>query len=224
MQQTRRRKVSGGAVAEASSPAAPDACNLEDTNAGDRWAGDPEESPADNTNAVPPQAAEPGRKDRHPMPWGLVITDVFNLDVHKTLKRLEAELSLGDGSTEYGTVLRAVDQSAKNLFEAARLARKAKLEDEKFALELDQRLEVLRSAAAAKLEQQKANGERSKAPTIKDIEDCMLSEWPDEMRSLKARKAEMHGAFRAIESLEMAWRDRCQSLRTLAQQFKSAGV
>lgn len=158
------------------------------------------------------------------MPWGLVIADVFHLDVHKTYARLAKELTLGDGASEYGTVLKAVDQSSKNLFEAARLARKAKLEDEKFASDLDKRLEVLRTAAQQALEQDKRGGLRSKAPTIKDIDDKMLATWPDEVSSIKARKAEMHGALRAIESLEEAWKDRCHSLRTLALQFRAAGA
>jgi len=172
----------------------------------------------------PQQSPIPSAKDRHPMPWGLVITDVFNIDVHKTYARLEQELSLGDGATEYGTVLHAVDASARNLYEAARLARKAKLADEGFSVELDKRLEVLRTAAINALEVEKSSGARSKAPTIKDIDDRMLSSWPDEVTSIRARKLEMHGALRAIEALEQAWRDRCQSLRTMAQQFNRAGA
>jgi hypothetical protein len=229
----RRRKLSSGAAAGAAD------CNLEDTKQAaapdgeDRWEGDPEEpEPAASSTkaaskagaAKPLSAAEPARKDRHPMPWGLVINDVFSMDVHKTFKRLDEALALGDRASEYGTVLHAVDQSAKNLFEASKLARKAKIEDEKFATELDKRLEVLRSAASKALEEEKANGTRSKAPTIKDIEDRMLSSWPDEVASIQARKAEMHGALRSLEALEVAWRERCQSLRTMAQQFKSAGA
>lgn len=201
--QARRRKISRD-----------EECKPEDTN----------ESAGEDELQLPAQQDEPPAKDRHPRPWGLVITDVFHLDVHQTYTRLVKELTLGDGATEYGTVIRAVDQGAKNLFEAARLSRKAKLEDEKFAADLDKRYEVLRTAAQQALEQDKANGVRSKAPTKQDIDDRMLSTWPDEVTSIKARKAEMHGAFRAIESLELAWRERCQSLRTLAQQFKSAGA
>jgi hypothetical protein len=144
--------------------------------------------------------------------------------VHKTFKQLSADLTLGDNSNEYGAVIRAVDVSSKNLFNAARLARKAKIEDEKFAAEVGKRLEVLRSAAAEALEREKAAGLRSKAPTIKDIDDRMLASWPDEVVSTKARIAEMHGALRAIEALETAWRDRCHSLRTLAEQFKRSGA
>lgn len=210
----RRRKVSGAAKEAVPSSDDGDTQAPAAEEGGERWAGDPEE----------PQVPEPARKDRHPMPWGLVISDVFNLDVHKTFKRLEQELTLGDGATEYGTLLHAVDKSARNLYEAARLSRKAKLVDEQFSDELDKRLEVLRSSAIVALEEEKAKGLRSKAPTIKDIEDRMLASWPDEMTSIRTRKAEMHGAFRAIEALELAWRDRCQSLRTMAQGQRSSGA
>lgn len=193
-------------------------CNLEDTPA-------EEVSEAEVSEAVevkhPVSRAD---KDRHPMPWGLLINDVFRLNVRETYERLNQELTLGDGATEYGSVIRAVDQSARNLFDAARLCRRAKLEDEKFTAELDKELEVLRTAAQRALEIEKAEGKRSKAPTIQDIKDRMLASWPDAVSSMEERKAEMHGAFRAIEALEGAWRDRCQALRTLALQFRSAGA
>jgi hypothetical protein len=209
--QARRRKVVAGKPADAGS------CNLEDTRGEETDVAEPE-APSD-VGKAPPKA-----KDRHPMPWGLVISDVFHLDVHKTFTRLTDELSLGDGATEYGTVIRALDASSRNLFEAARLARRAKLEDEKFSSELDKEREVLRTAAQRALELERSSGQRSKAPTIQDIEDRMLSTWPDQVTAIRLRKEEMHGAYRAIEALELAWRERCQALRTLAQQFKAAGA
>lgn len=198
---TRRRKVATAA------------CNLEDTS-----------EPESGTGGTVPEEPEPAPKDRHPMPWGLVIRDVLHLDVHKTFQRLVEELTLGDNSTEYGSVIRAVDLSARNLFDAGKLTRKAKLEDEKFAMELDKRWEVLRSAASRSLEEDKLNGLRTKAATLDDIKDRMLATWPDEVTSIQVRKGEMHAAYRAIESLEQAWRERCQGLRVLAQQFRSAGT
>lgn len=217
--QQRRRKVASGVT-----PSPTLESNLEITPepGADRWDGDPDEEPVAVKEVE--ELPAPATKDRFPIAWGLVISDVYHLDVHKTYAKLEKELSLGDGATEYGTVLRAIDGSSKNLYLAARLARKAKNEDERFAMELDKRLEVLRSTAIGFLETDRKEGTRSKGATLKDIEDRMLAEWPDEMSSIKARKAEMHGAFRSIEALESAWRERCQSLRTIALQFKHAGA
>lgn len=158
------------------------------------------------------------------MPWGLVITDVLSMDVHKTFKRLTDDLSLGDGATEYGSVLHALDRSSRNLYEATCLARKAQIEDERFSADLGVRLEVLRSAAIASLEADKAAGRKSKSPTLEDIKDRMLASWPDEVRSINARKAEMHGAFRAIEALVVAWNKRCDALRVMAQGHRNTGA
>lgn len=247
---TMRRRKKGSAAAPQAAPGAAAARNLEDTaqpddEGSERWDGDPNEEPSsidppqsddpppdDPPEAPPPVAAaaavpkssEPSAKDRHPMPWGLVVADVFNLDVHNTLKQLEKDLVLGDGASEYGTVLHAVDASAQNLYKAGRLARKAQLVDEQFSTELDKQLEVLRSAAIAELETEVKNKERSKAPTLADIDARMLANWPDKVTSIRTRKAEMHGARRAIDALEVAWKERCQALRTMAQQFRNTGA
>lgn len=208
--QQRRRKIASG----------------ESEMGEERWSGDPNEEPKKPAEAAADTAAagEPTAKDRHPMPWGLVIHDVYGLDVHKTFKRLTEQLTLGDAASEYGTVLKAVDEAARNLFDAVRLARKAKNEDAEFALKLDQREEVLRSAAQRDLEDEKAKGFRSKAPTIKDIDDRMLSSWPDEVVSIRARKAEMHGAYRAIEELVDVWKKRCSHVEVLANRFRASGT
>lgn len=159
-----------------------------------------------------------------PLPWGSVVKSVFSLEVEATYRMLEAELSLGDGATEYGTVLAAVDRSSRNLFLSVRLARTAQIVDEQYSMELDKRLEALRTAAAGFLEEDKKNGLRSKAPTLEDIRLRMLADWPDEVTALTKRKSEMHGMLRVIEALEPAWRERCESLRTMAHQFKRSGT
>lgn len=158
------------------------------------------------------------------MPWGLVITDVFNLDVHKVHQQLVEDLVLGDGASEYGTVIHALDRSSQNLYLAARLARKAKLEEVSYSTELDKEMSVLRSAAKEALDEDRREGRISKAPTIQDIQDRVYAAWPDQVASITKRKEEMHGAMRAIEALEVAWRERCQALRVLAMAFRNAGA
>lgn len=213
-----RRRKAAGAAEQSSIPG-----DTTDEGA-ERWAGDPNEEPEP---VAPAPAPDPPRKpDQYaqPPPWGAVVHHVFDLDVMTTFKRLEKELTLGDGATEYGTVLRAVDQGARNLYDAARLARKSKLEDEAFGIQLDKRLEVLRTAAQQALLRERSGVKGTKAPTIKDIEDRMLSSWPDEMTTITKRRAEMHGALRSIESLETAWKVRCSALEVIAAQFKRAGA
>lgn len=167
----------------------------------------------------------PAKEERFPFPspWGAIVTDVFKLDVQETYARLSQELTLGDGATEYGTVLAAVDKAAKNAFTAACLVRAAKLADDHFSFELSKRTEVLRTAARDELEREKADGKRSKAPTIQDIEDRTVANWPDEMAAISRRRGEMHGAFRSIEALEKAWWTRCSDLRAIAERFAFTG-
>ena len=190
------------------------------------------EEPADLGEDVPtpeepePEPAQPGKKSKwvHQHPWGEIVHRTFDLDIRKTHSRLVAELSLGEGATEYGVVIAALDQCSRNAFDAARLTRAAKLADEAHRQKLDERKEVLRSQASAELSAEHRDGKRSKAPTIADIEGRMIRSWPDEMAELQRSLAEMHGAFRATESLEKAWWDRCQVMRALAQQFGRSGT
>lgn len=178
-------------------------------------------APAASTTSSGDQPAPRGIK--MPTPWGNVVTDVFALDIDATYKRLSDELSLGNDITQYGVVLAALDASGRNAWDAARLVRAAKLADEEVAREIEERLEVLRSTARTHLEAEKSkakkDGAATKAPTLQEVRDRMVASWPDEVHALEQRKSYMHGAFRAIESLEKAWWDRAQSLRKVADRF-----
>ncbi len=152
--------------------------------------------------------------------WGNVVNDTIKIDdPAKLTKRLRDELSLGDGVTDYGRVLSAMDKSARNFDDAGRLSRAAKIEDQRFSLECDERFEVMGSAALTEL-----NGEyRAKlrpSPTAKHIEDRILQSWPDEYRTLKSRMSELHGAVRSLETLRDAWASRCADLRIMADKAR----
>jgi hypothetical protein len=196
----------------------------------DQVAVEPAEAAAPLEDALPEEPetvvdADDPEKGPFPIgaPWGSVVRDVFRLDVNETFDRLRAELYLGDGALEYGVVAAALDKSKHNAFIAACLTRAAKRADEAYAAPLVQRLEVLRTTARTELDAEKAAGTRSKAPTIQDIDDRMVANWPDEVAAIRSRKEQMHGAFRAIEALEAAWRERSSDLRAIAQRFQSTG-
>lgn len=177
--------------------------------------------------AAPPEQREPEARDRFPLPWGGVINDTVRIDVTATFRRLTADLDLGDGVGDYGAAIRALDLAARNAFDATRLTRAAKIADEEFAAQLDERLEVLRSGARKALEEEKAEakrkGEPAKPPTLQEVEDRMVASWPDEVRSIRRRKAEMHGAFRSIEGLEESWRQRHRALEAIVSGFRGRG-
>jgi hypothetical protein len=212
----RRRKVAGG------SAGAQEQLREQEES-------EPETEPASAiAEQEPGTAAEdavtPSRA-RFPLPWGNVVTDVFRFDVEVVYDQLQRGLTLGDRATEYGSVLSALDQASRNAYDAARLVRAAKIADAKYSSEIDERLEVMRTSARELLELEKtaakADGKAAKAPTLQEVADRMLANWPDEMRSLNGRKGEMHGAFRALEALEKAWWDRCATLRVMADRFQA---
>ena len=133
--------------------------------------------------------------------WGNVINDTFRIDSPNLLaKRLREELALGDGRTDYGRVLEALDKSAHNVDEASRLYRAAKLEEERYGLECSNEMETLRSQAVKDLNIEYRDKKRS-SPTIKDIEDRMLADYPDQYKTLKERTAEVHEMVRALKTL-----------------------
>lgn len=155
--------------------------------------------------------------------WGSIVQTRLAIKDPDTLaKRLRSELQLGsEKRASYAHVLEALDRSARNRDDAARLARAAKLEDERYSLVAAERLEVLRSQAIAELRKEYDAKKRSN-PTKQDIEDRMLQNWPVEYRSIKAKIAELHGAMRSLESLRDAWESRSADLRAMIEKVARA--
>jgi hypothetical protein len=160
----------------------------------------------------------PTRATRSMAPWGQVVTSIYDIDIQATYRRLTDDLSLGDGATEYGAVLAAMDAAERNAFDASRLYRHAKLEEDRVTMEVDKKLEILRSSSRAELDKEKSDGIRSKAPTLQDIEDRMIASWPDDVAKHRQKIAEIHGAARVIEDLAGLWRSRCATLRVICER------
>lgn len=171
------------------------------------------------------QLARPGTKSsdvqRLPVAWGNIVVDSLKIkDPAGMARRLRSELELGEGArTDYGRVLEALDRSATNFEGAARLARAAKLEDLAFGAQVAVRVESMRTSAMAELMAEYRAKER-KSPTKDDIEDRMIQSWPDEYTEIKTRLAELHGAFRTLETLRDAWASRCADLRIMADKAR----
>lgn len=165
------------------------------------------------------EAATEDEGDGYPqlaIAWGNIVHDTFKLNPLELAKRLREELRLGDKRTEYAYVLEALDKSATNLFDAQRLYRSAVVEEQKFNAKCDERLEVLRTAATNELKAEKVKG--SGAITKQQIEDRIMSNWPQEYTTILNRKAEMHGSVRALGTLVDAWASRCADLRIMAER------
>lgn len=171
------------------------------------------------TNAAAHAALEIGRS-RASGKWGSVTTTIITVGPPlAAYERLRAELSLGDGATQYGEILKSADRAELNMLDASRLHRAARLEEEDTRHEVSKQEEILRSAARTELEKEKAKGERSKAPTIQDLTDRMLANWPDQMDALRRKKDEIHGVVAVTETLENAWRSRAATLREMLARY-----
>lgn len=163
---------------------------------------------------------EDHNETRPSVAWANVITDTLRItDPPGLARRLRDELSLGDGRTQYGLVLEALDRSARNLDDAGRLFRASRVEEERLQAAVNQELEVLRTQAQMKLNEAWKAKER-KAPTKQDIDDEMVSSWPDRVSVLRAQISEMHNSVRALENLRDAWASRCADLRIMADKAR----
>jgi hypothetical protein len=159
------------------------------------------------------------RPDLRPgVAWGNLVTDTLKIGNPATLaQRLRDELTLGDERVSYGSVVAALDRSAANLDAAGRLHRAARVEEARFELECAGRVGLLRSTAQDQL-MAEYKEKRRRSPTNDDIEERVLSMWPDEYSSIKRRISELHAATRSLETLRDAWASRCADLRIMAQR------
>lgn len=156
--------------------------------------------------------------------WGYVVETIVSIDPELEYQRLYEALTLGDNATEYGAVLDACNRAEQNCVDATRLVRHAKLEEGIVDRKVGEKLEVLRTTARTELmkeveDSRDAKGKSSmRAPTLGDVEDRMMANWPDEYAQHKRRKEEIHAALRTVESLETAWRSRCATLRAIMER------
>lgn len=152
--------------------------------------------------------------------WGETAETVLAIGDPRTLyDRLAAELTLGNGATQYGEILSSADSAERNMLDASRLHRSARLEEESVRLSVLRREEVLRTAAREELDRERAEGKRSKAPTIQDVEDRTVANWPDEIASIRRAKDEIHAVVEVAETLETAWRSRAATLREMLARY-----
>lgn len=213
--QGRRRKVTSGEAAARASELIPDPAGVE---------APPPERPAVSTRVDTPPASSStkgaGAGDERG-PWGSIIDAVLTVDPERTFDRLRAELSLEADHTSYAAVAAALDLADRRYFEASVLVRGAKLEEQRIDREVGMRMEVLRTAARQKIEDEKRTAAKetgSKASgkaTLEEVRDRCYADWPDEVSALERRSQEYHAARAVAEELATAWRSRAASLREL---------
>lgn len=178
-------------------------------------------APTTETETTEP-TGEPSLDLEPGIAWGNVIRDTLKVGNPVALAaRLRDELILTEAErSSYSAILKALDAAAKNHDDSYLLYRVAKLEDQRFMIDVRDRLEVMRSAALQEL-MDEYKAKTRKSPTNDDIEDRMVVNWGDEYRHIQRRKNELHAAMRTLENLAKAWASRCQDLRVMAGMFSN---
>lgn len=157
--------------------------------------------------------------------WGAVIDDVYKIDVRAVFQTLTEQLTVDwSAGVRIGLLYKLCNEADANSFMAAKLARAAKLEDERVKEDGEIELSMLRESARAELAEEKKEGKLSRAATIKDVEDRVRQRWPDRQQKIKIERAKMHGACRACEALLESWRERSRSIRAMLQGRRPSGV
>lgn len=209
-----------------------------------------------STAAPPPEKAGAKGADRPWQargPWGVIVEEMEAVNVRKEYEQLRDELTLGENATEYGVVLDAMNRAESNTFKALRLARMAKIEEQRVDLECNDELETIRRKAREDIERErheapeapaaeedpvrsdeppapKARGKKAdakpkgRAPTIQDLEDRMLRDWPKLYKELNHRKAEAHATRAMMEGLHERWVSRCATLRVITERVSPVGT
>lgn len=159
-------------------------------------------------------------EDAPPIPvgWGNVIRDSLRIaDPASVARRLREELSLGENRAVYGVVIEALDRSAKNIDDATRLYRAAKMEEESYQRSVAYRLEKMHASALGEL-MGEYKAKLRPSPTKEVIEARIRTNWPDEHEAVHSRLAELHAMTRSLEQLAEAWKSRAADLRIMAGQ------
>lgn len=164
----------------------------------------------------PTKAAAPSVPSFTDVRWGAVADTVFELDPVELSERLTRELRLGNFNSDYGRLKQAVDDAAANLYDAKRLERAAKLEEQSFKLKAETEIEVMRTQARKILTQNREKG--SGAITKQQVQDKMVELWPGAYAGYRKREARLHAMGRVFEGLVDAWNHRNSQLKIMLER------
>lgn len=153
-----------------------------------------------------------------PIPEALagVAEHVFSVDVDAEYRRLQESLELGPKRHDKGAVREALDRVERDTICAARIHRVARSHEERFELEMRERMAALRDEARRNLEAEKKAGTRAKQITEGDVEDFCIANFGDEWRAMQDNRNRVHGTCRVLEELVRAYQSRQATVRLLA--------
>ena len=169
--------------------------------------------------AKPPQDwTSPNRKVAEvPVAEGFraIIKTLWVEDVKATYDYLESALTVGDLRTDYGSVMKHLDEAERNARLAHKLWTNAKKEKKRWDLDNEVTFGAMRSEATRSLQREKEQGLRSKMITDADVESRCATMFPDEYRAQELRRYDMHLMVDNLGNLVEEWNSRCKSLQVI---------
>jgi hypothetical protein len=128
---------------------------------------------------------------------------------------LEKALVVGDKRTDYGTVMKHLDEAEKNARMAHRLWQSGRIEQKRWELENEVVHSAIRREATRSLQHEKESGTRAKMVTDADVESRMASLFPDEYRAQGHKRAKVRSMVDSLQNLAEVWMSRCKSLQVI---------
>lgn len=166
-------------------------------------------------------------EEKDPHGWlGRVVETIVAFDPEEMNERLKLELSLGSSGSSVATaeLHDALERAQDNADDASALYVHAA----RTAAASDVDLRVIESAlyqrASEQLEKEKADGDRKKAITAKDVQSYMDIHYTEEVRDIETKKEANKRAVDHFENRARLWRDRARTLEALAQSKARRGA
>jgi len=139
-----------------------------------------------------------------------LVETVFDLpDVDAEYRALEAQLTMGESRSDYGTVLEALDRAEDNARRAHRLFVCASLERKRYLLEREVVEAAMHKEAVASLKKSEDK------VTIDATQARTVELFGDEYQAGEEKKKRVELSVAHLEQLAFTWSSRCRTLQTI---------
>lgn len=170
--------------------------------------------------SAPAQAAPPNRHALRTDMAAIVTTIFITEGMDKVYAKLEAGLRVGERRSEPGILAVALDDAEANLFLAQRLYVTASIERERWVLENTAISASMRDEAHRALQQEKAEGERSKQITDADVNAKVSQLFPDQWAAQELARLRIEKTEKSLGVMVDVWTSKCRSLQVLLGRAK----
>lgn len=144
-----------------------------------------------------------------------IVERVFVEKPLEVYEQLEAALRVGEKRSDYGTMMKALDEAEANARLAHRLYITSRVEHEKWLLDNQVIMGAMWTRATAALQREKDAGVRNKAIQDTDVRiQCSLM-FEDEFKAQEVKKAKVKAMEESMKNLAELWASRCRSLQTM---------